>query len=181
MKLSTIGVFTAAALLAAAGGFWFNTSRLAVEEKPLAPAAGQVSSEWTTLTQAPLKDLDGKPVDWAFTKGKVTVVNFWATWCAPCKEEIPDLIKLQQAGAHKNVQIVGIGVDTVTNMRPFASNMKINYPLVDASVGGIDLTKNLGNKIGALPFTLIFNADGSVMMRRLGKISYDDLKLATGL
>jgi thiol-disulfide isomerase/thioredoxin len=190
MNTKNVALFAVAAVVAGGLGFWVNSTRLSVEPDATSPAtapaavsttANAMSPEWKLLVEANLKDLSGQPADWRPMTGKVTVVNFWATWCGPCKEEIPDLVRLQTEGQAKNVQIVGIGIDTPANMKPFASNMKINYPLMDASVGGIDLSKTLGNRVGALPFTIILNTDGSVITRRLGKISYEDLKLATGL
>jgi thiol-disulfide isomerase/thioredoxin len=184
MKLKSIMMFGGVALMAAAAGFWLNNERVSPQPVASAPSAttpAAPSADWTTLTQATLKDLDGQPVKWDFTKGKVTVVNFWATWCAPCKEEVPDLVRLQREGAAKNVQVVGVGIDTPDKMRPFAASMQVNYPLMDASVGGIDLSKAMGNKVGALPFTLVFAPDGTVIMRRLGKVSFEDLKLAVGM
>ena len=120
-----------------------------------------------------LPDLDGKPhrIDqWA---GKPVVVNFWATWCAPCVKEMPELQALQEK--YPNIQFVGIGIDKVENMRQFLQKVPVSYPLLVMEAGAIDRLRTLGNPAGGLPFTLVFDADGGISRKILGQIQPDDL------
>lgn len=120
-------------------------------------------------------DLAGKPrrlVEW---RGRVMVCNFWATWCTPCLEEIPLLIAAQQQYASKIVQIVGIGIDRADKIVEFAAKLKITYPLLVAGSAAVDTMKQLGNRSGGLPFTVILDRGGAVAKTRLGALKPGEL------
>lgn len=116
---------------------------------------------------------DGTPRRLADFRGKPLVLNFWATWCAPCVKEMPDLDSL--AKKHANVHVVGIAVDTAANVVRFGERVPVSYPLVVAGHGGIRLMKDLGNPRGGLPFTLVVDSDGNPVAEFLGQIARDDL------
>jgi len=115
-----------------------------------------------------LPDLEGRPQALSRYRGKPLLINFWATWCAPCVQEMPELAQLDQR--YPQVQFLGIGIDTAANMREFVAKIPVSYPLVVAGHAGIDLVRALGNAPGGLPFTVLFDADGRVHHRVLGKI-----------
>jgi thiol-disulfide isomerase/thioredoxin len=119
---------------------------------------------------------DGKTVNTQEWQGKVLVVNFWASWCPPCVEEMPALDKLQQEFLQQNVLFVGIGIDSPSNIREFLSKTPVSYPIVIGGLEGSNLSKQLGNSQGALPFTIIINAKGKASYSKLGKISEDDIR-----
>lgn len=106
---------------------------------------------------------------------KLLVVNFWATWCGPCKEEMPMLVKLQTKFAEQGLQIVGIAADSSSNVSNFAQNVKINYPLLIDDVGAIEFSKRLGNRLGLLPHTVMFAPGGELIYNKLGVISENEL------
>jgi len=120
-----------------------------------------------------LPDLSGTVQPIAQWKGRPLVVNFWATWCAPCVKEMPELQALHEK--YPDIQFVGIGVDKVDNMRQFLQKVAVSYPLLVMGGGAVDTLRQLGNPTGGLPFTLIFNADGSLSRKILGQIKMDDL------
>jgi len=123
----------------------------------------------------PFTDLAGKSrrlIEW---QGRVLVCNFWATWCAPCREEIPLLIAAQQQYAVKNVQIVGIGIDHANKISEFSSQLKITYPLLVAGAATVDTMKLLGNQSGGLPFTVILDQGGAVAKTKLGALQPGEL------
>lgn len=121
---------------------------------------------------------DGKTVDTQKWQGKVLVVNFWASWCPPCVEEMPALDKLQQEFLQQNVLFVGIGIDSPSNIREFLSKTPVSYPIVIGGLEGSNLSKQMGNSQGALPYTIIINAKGKASYSKLGKISEDDVRSA---
>ncbi|WP_062308004.1 TlpA family protein disulfide reductase [Polynucleobacter sinensis] len=128
------------------------------------------SNDWKTP--------DGKSVNAEAWRGKVLVVNFWASWCPPCVEEMPTLDKLQQEFSAQNVLFVGIGIDSPSNIRQFLENTPVSYPIVIGGLEGSSLSKQMGNTQGALPYTIIIDARGKSTSSKLGKISEDELRKA---
>lgn len=125
----------------------------------------------SALTQAEFKDLSGQPGSLERWQGRVLVVNFWASWCAPCREEIPGLVSIHRQYAAKGLQIVGIAVDSADKARELAVALEIDYPVLVAGIESIDLTRRLGNRASALPFTLVLDRSGKVVATHLGIIS----------
>ncbi|KAG0164146.1 hypothetical protein DFQ30_010445 [Apophysomyces sp. BC1015] len=121
----------------------------------------------------------GDPQSLTPYRGKVTVVNFWASWCAPCVKEMPALSELQRRYADKGVRFVGIGVDSAKNVSQFLSKVTIDYPVYIAGFGGTELARQLGNHAGGLPFTVVIDKAGHVRYSRLGEI--DPVKLGSEL
>jgi thiol-disulfide isomerase/thioredoxin len=128
-----------------------------------------------------LPDPQGKDQNFEQWRNKVLIVNFWATWCEPCREEVPDLLKIQAKYAAKNVQIVGIAVDSAVKVRQFADEYRIVYPLLVGGMEVMDLARRLGNGAGGLPYTIVLDASGRVVATRLGRISEAQLEAAVRL
>lgn len=117
----------------------------------------------TTGTQQPLKQWQGRPL----------VVNFWATWCAPCVKEMPDLDALHRQ--FEQVGFVGLAVDTQSNVDKFLEKVQVSYPLLLIGNQGISLMRTLGNTKGGLPFTVVLDEQGTLVDSVLGQIKPDDL------
>jgi thiol-disulfide isomerase/thioredoxin len=129
-----------------------------------------------TLDQIELPDVDKKLRNGEEWLGKVVVVNHWATWCPPCREEIPLLIETQQRLGGQGLQIVGIAHDMLDATREYGDNLGINYPSLVAIVGGGELMQQQGNVPGgALPFTVFFDREGNLAGSKLGRLSEQDL------
>ncbi|EUJ09263.1 Peroxiredoxin [Methylophilaceae bacterium 11] len=109
-------------------------------------------------------------------QGKIVVLNFWATWCEPCREEMPELSALHEAYANKNVVVLGIAIDDVNAINEFTKQTQVKYPLFAADMTGMELASNLGNNKGVLPYTVIIKADGTVHKTYFGRISKDLLE-----
>ena len=101
-------------------------------------------------------------------KGKIIVLNFWATWCPPCREEMPELSQLQQEYQNKNVVVLGIAVDEVSLVKAFTQATPVSYPLVADENTGMGLAITLGNDQGVLPYTVIIDTNGKVIQTLLG-------------
>ena len=115
-----------------------------------------------------LPDLDGNAQSFRQWQGKVLVVNFWATWCVPCREEMPELVAAQARYGGRGLQIVGIGIDDAAKMRQFTRSINLNYPALDGGFGALEMSKALGNDAMALPFTLVVDRKGVIAKRQLG-------------
>ncbi|MEJ7805218.1 MAG: TlpA disulfide reductase family protein [Telluria sp.] len=141
---------------------------VAVAAAPLSPAAA--------LFAQSMNDASGTRHALGRWKGKPLVVNFWAPWCAPCVQEMPELSQLAVDNAVKGINVIGIGIDSPTNIAEFASKLKIAYPLYVAGMSGTDLSRQFGNSNGGLPYTVLIGADGKVVKTYLGKLKFDELK-----
>ena len=133
-------------------------------------------ADGATLFALTLPDAAGKDQPFAQWKGKVLVVNFWATWCEPCREEMPRFMKLQDQYGAKGLQFVGIAIDQADKVQQFTSNMQLNYPSLIAGHGGIEMSKSFGNGVGALPFTLIVDRAGRIVQTKLGPMKDEQLQ-----
>ena len=109
-------------------------------------------------------------------KGKIIVLNFWATWCPPCREEMPELNEIYSEYRNKNVVVLGIAIDELGLVKSFSDATPVSYPLFAAENEGMGLSTNLGNSKGVLPYTVIINSDGNVIKTYFGRISKPLLK-----
>ena len=130
----------------------------------------QSRSGAAALLSATYPDLSGRSRRLLEWQGRPLLVNFWATWCAPCREEMPMLSDLRQKYAAKGVEFVGIGIDPAAKISEFAKSYPVSYPLLVADAGAIDLMRELGNSAGGLPFTIMLDRQGAVAYRRLGPV-----------
>ena len=130
----------------------------------------------SALLALTLPDPSGRPQPLSQWQGKVLVVNFWATWCGPCREEMPDLVRAQKEYGAKGLQIVGIAADDADKVQQFAKEIELNYPALIGGYAAIDLSKDLGNSLVALPFTLVVDRHGKVAYTHLGPVKPDKLR-----
>lgn len=129
------------------------------------------STSTQALFAATLPDENGNPQALKQWQGKIIVLNFWATWCPPCREEMPELSALNTQYLSKNVIVLGIAIDEVGLVKDFSKETKMSYPLLAAADSGMDLAAALGNDKGVLPYTVIIKADGTVAKTYFGRIS----------
>ncbi len=159
------GVAVAAGLLGA-GAAWWKFQPAAPEE-----AAKAAEAFWTMSFDSP----DGKALPMSSFRGKLLLVNFWATWCPPCVEELPLLDFFYQENKDKNIQIVGLAVDQPSAVRTWLQTRPLNFPVGMAGLRGTELSKSLGNVSGGLPFTVVFSPSGLLLHRKIGKVSPEEL------
>jgi len=120
-------------------------------------------------------DLNGRMRRLEEWKGKVLVCNFWATWCAPCREEIPLLIAAREKYVSLGAEIVGIAIDNAAKVSEFAASFRIGYPILLAQSDGLDLMRRLGNTGGGLPYTVVADRDGRLVHHKLGALRASEL------
>jgi thiol-disulfide isomerase/thioredoxin len=140
------------------------------------PVVLQRRSGAATLLSTVFPDLEGQPrrlLDW---QGRIAVTNFWATWCEPCREEMPLLAQVRQRYAEKGVEVVGIGIDQRSKIREFAAKYQISYPLLVGDARALDVMRELGNRAGGLPYTVILGRSGAVEGQRLGAFKPGELE-----
>jgi thiol-disulfide isomerase/thioredoxin len=175
MTKKNLIAYTVIALMFGAMGAYVATQRK--EAAPLtATMAPGVTGPVDALYKQSLPDAAGATQALARFKGKALLVNFWAPWCGPCVQEMPELSALQSEGVGKNVQIIGIGIDTPSNIAEFAGKFKIAYPVYVAGMGGTELSRQFGNAAGGLPYTVLIGADGQVKKTYLGRLKFDQLR-----
>lgn len=142
--------------------------------------AESASSVTSAFFASSFPDAQGTPVPMQQYQGKPVLVNFWATWCPPCVDEMPELNELQHELGAEKLQIVGIGIDSASNIAEFAKKHNITYPLLVAGSSGTDLSRQFGNQAGGLPFTVLLDAQGQVRKQYLGRLKLeivrDDLR-----
>ncbi len=120
-----------------------------------------------------LPDLDGKLQSIDNWNGKVIMVNFWASWCPPCRREIPAFIRLYKNYRKQGFVILGVAIDDTQSVRDFVDPTGINYPVLLGEEGGIEISSAYGNQLGALPFTVIINREGRIIRTHPGELSYE--------
>lgn len=118
----------------------------------------------------------GEAVNMAALRGRPLLLNFWATWCPPCVEELPLLNRFYGENRAKGWQVLGLAIDQPSNVRKFLQRLPLDFPIALGGMAGTDLARSLGNQKGGLPFTVLFDADGSILKRRMGQVSAQDLQ-----
>ncbi len=117
----------------------------------------------------------GTPLKMQALRGRPLLVNFWATWCPPCVDELPLLDQFYRQNAANSWQVVGLAIDQPSAVRTFLARMPIAFPVALAGLGGTELSRALGNTVGGLPFTVVIDGAGKVVQRRMGRVTRADL------
>lgn len=152
----------AVAVVALLAGGWFA-------QRHYRPAPAQPGAQ-AALWQLKLPDASGKLQPLSQWRGKILVINFWATWCAPCREEMPDFDALRRQYHSNGVEFVGVAIDNARNVTDFTQKTPVSYPLLIGEGVAHSLTRQLGNPSGALPYTLVLDRDGNIVQSHLGRL-----------
>lgn len=119
--------------------------------------------------------VDGDPFNMSTLRGRPLLLNFWATWCPPCIEELPLLSNFYLQNAAKGWQVFGLAIDKPAAVKQFLAKTPVTFPVALAGLQGVELSRSLGNLAGGLPFTAIFDLNGSLIDRKIGRMTRDDL------
>ncbi len=167
MRRRSVAVVAAGAVAGGAGWLW-RTARDAGAADPAADA----------LRQAALVAADGAALPMARFAGRPLVLNFWATWCAPCIVEMPELDRFHRDHAARGWRVLGLAIDNPAAVRAFLAARPVGYPVAVAGFDGTQWARRFGNDGGALPFTLVFDAAGRPRWRKLGETNQAQLARA---
>ena len=166
-NLIYLGAATAAGL-AGVGAAW-------LKYEPQKLTAVQTSAAEDALWTMSFDTPDGQPQPMSKFRGKPLLLNFWATWCPPCIEELPLLDAFYHEHKGKGWQVLGLAVDQPSAVRKWLQAKPLSFPVGMAGFSGTDLSKTLGNLAGSLPFTVVLGASGALLHRKTGKVSKEDL------
>lgn len=125
--------------------------------------------------QQKFSQIDGVMLAASSFKGKPLVLNFWATWCPPCVEELPLINDFFLQNRAKGWQVLGLAVDQIAPVKRFLGQSPLSFSIALAGFPGIEVSKSLGNFSGALPYTVVFGSAGNVLHRKMGKLTSQDL------
>ncbi|NJA89583.1 TlpA family protein disulfide reductase [Rhodocyclus tenuis] len=170
IAIAAVTIAIAAAFAAIYAGSGDGSVKKSAVSTKISPEAS------TEVLAATLPDASGHTQAMAQWRGKTLVVNFWAAWCPPCREEMPAFSRAQEKYRHRGVQFVGIALDSADNVKAFARETPVSYPLLVASDDGADLARSAGNTTVALPYTLIIDATGKARYAHLGYLAENDLE-----
>jgi thiol-disulfide isomerase/thioredoxin len=177
-QIHFIGAGVLVALLAGLGGFLLRATlsssatevAFSREELEAHSMAGRLRPEFI------LADLAGAPRRVTEWDGKVLIINFWATWCSPCRKEIPMLVGLQEHYGRAGMQLIGVALDEPSSVQAYSKAMGINYPILIGDSG--TLVNSYGNNLGALPYTVIIGRDSKIALVKLGELSREETEKA---
>ena len=156
------GSIAAAAGAAGLGAAWWHRR---------ADAAGDLDALWAMRFERP----EGGELSMAALRGKPLLINFWATWCAPCLRELPAFDQFHRRYKDQGWQVVGLAIDGPTPVREFLARVKVGFPIGLAGLDGTELIAKLGNLQGGLPFSVLIDSRGRLAERKMGETRLDEL------
>ena len=173
-KLRQLLIYLALATLAITTGFMLRAQLMGGSQSVLPGDAIQQGAK--AILAANLPDVQGENQAVSQWQGNVIVVNFWATWCTPCREEIPEFIEAQKKFRDQGLVFVGIAIDQTDKVKMFSEEFSINYPVLVGSLNTWALLEAAGNRQSALPYTVVINRSGEIVETYLGRVNLKKLE-----
>lgn len=173
-KLKQILLYTCVAIVALAAGNIIRNHVIGGDKTPVSEEVRKQGAE--AILAAKLPDINDEVQAISQWRGDVLVVNFWATWCAPCREEIPEFIETQEKFRDQNLRFIGIAIDRKEKVVAYSKEFKINYPVLIGSMGAMSLAIPAGNIHSSLPFTVIIDRNGAIAKTYLGRVHQNTLE-----
>lgn len=174
-KLKQGLLYATVAIVALAAGIFLRVQLTdSNQSTPLTEETRKTGAAAVFATSLP--DITGKEQAISQWHGKVLVVNFWATWCAPCQEEIPEFIEMQETYGNQGLLFLGIAIDREEMVIAFSEDFGINYPVLIEKPGAASLLEATGNPQAALPYTLVIDREGEIVETYLGRVNQQKLE-----
>ena len=174
MSSRSFYALVAVAALAAGTLLWLATRGGSLPAPASMPPISAPTIAPAAVYATAFADTAGRPQALGQYQGKVVVLNFWATWCAPCREEMPTFARIQARWKDRGVQVVGVSAEDAAKVARFARDLSIDYPLWVGDAAS-ELTRRLGNSTGVLPHSVIFDRSGKVLVEKVGPYTEDEL------
>ncbi len=156
----------ATAVLAGVGVGWWNT-----RTSDTSAVESLVDGFWSLQWDTP----EGHSLAMQSFKGRPLLLNFWATWCPPCVDELPLINAFYRQNRANHWQVLGLAVDKLEPVQSFLKKMPLDFPVGLAGLAGAELGRSLGNLAGGLPFSIVLASDGAIAHRKLGRLKAEDL------
>ncbi|MBY0498071.1 MAG: TlpA family protein disulfide reductase [Nitrosomonas sp.] len=173
-KFKQIILYSCVAIFALGAGSFLRTLLSEAYQTELSSEESQQGAQ--AILSASLPDLQGENQEISQWLGKVMVVNFWATWCTPCREEIPEFIEAQKKYGEQGLIFIGIAIDQTDKVKMFSQEFGINYPVLVGSFNTWSLLEAAGNRHSALPYTVVINRSGELVENYLGRVDLKKLE-----
>ena len=171
-RRTLLGVLAAAAIGAGVTAAWMRDRQTSA-----AAVTSAVPDFWALQWTTP----QGSGIAMQGFKANPLLINFWATWCPPCVEELPLINSFYQENKANGWQVLGLAVDKPAQVNAFLSQRPLAFPIGMAGLGGTELSRKLGNLAGGLPFTIALDGHGSIIQRKMGQVTAEDLQALRGL
>lgn len=176
-----VAALIAVSLVAGAAGYGvYQFIRPTPQAATAAHATGGPSVETDMLGQHRpefvLPDLDGTPRNVNQWSGKVLLVNFWATWCPPCRKEMPGFVDLKEQYGEEGFEILGVAIDDTQEVRDFTDTLGVNYPIVVGGLDASEIARQYGNNLSVLPYSVLIGRDNRIRFIQQGELTHEMLE-----
>jgi thiol-disulfide isomerase/thioredoxin len=172
-KPNKISFYIIVAIFSLAAGFAYKSRQV---DNTMSLTSSEKKTGADKFFAATLSTPEGTPQPASQWRGKIVVVNFWATWCLPCRDEIPELIDTYTTYRNKELVIVGVAIDEAEKVAAFGKEFNINYPVLVGDIEAFSLAEAMGNPQGALPFTVTIDRSGMIVNTHLGRIKKQQIE-----
>ena len=177
-RTTVLAIALAAVSMAGGYGIYHLTApkkQATVATKPQAkPVVTSTSAIGQKRIDFTLPDTEGKMRKFKEWDGKVVLLNFWATWCPPCRREMPAFIQLKDKYGKQGFQVVGVAIDRKDPVIDFTDGIGVNYPILFGQDAAMEITSNYGNRFGQLPYSVLIDRKGMIRFIRRGELTYKD-------
>lgn len=173
-KFKQIFLYICVAVFALGAGSYLRTLLTEAQQTPLSSEQSQQGAK--AILAVDLPDMHGENQAVSQWLGKVMVVNFWATWCTPCQEEIPEFIETQEKFRDQGLVFIGIALDQADKVKMFSHEFGINYPVLVGSMNTWSVAQAAGNRMSVLPYTVVINRSGEIIETYVGRVNRKKLE-----
>jgi peroxiredoxin len=158
-------------VLSALSGWFLFHKTLETSEPEINKAAPLANIDKNVLMNTSFTNINGQEQSLKQWQGNIIVLNFWATWCPPCREEMPELSAMQNQYKQQNLVILGLSTDDLDTTKTFVKKAPVSYPVLAGNMQAMNLAESLGNNRGILPYTVIVDANGTVVKTFFGRVN----------